>query len=173
MMLEAKIKELIRRYDILESQLKTEKKKKVREFLRKELNELSMQIRDEWVGYMNLKYAFVSDPQILIFDRQTGKIIPQNSLKLLLDNLQLPFDPVNAWIKHPGRLTFRGVCLSRNNNDLLGKFNLFAGWNCEPKERDCSSFCSPCCYLCRRTRLPHSLIRCRSSKEASAMAGSC
>jgi phage/plasmid-associated DNA primase len=88
---------------------------------------------------MNYNYAFVSNPQILFFERRENKIIPQQSLDLLLSNLQLPLPMLKTWIKHPKRRTYFGVTLSRNGNTGQ-KYNLFSGWAIEPKQHDCSNF---------------------------------
>jgi hypothetical protein len=87
---------------------------------------------------MNANFAFVNDGQIVFIDRRNNKIIPRQSLEMLLANLQLPFNPVKIWIQHPKRRTYHGITFSSGSSGA--RYNMFRGWPVNPKPLPCDNF---------------------------------
>ncbi len=132
-LLEAKVK-----YFAIQKKLELEKDKKKVAGLEETERELRKIIQDKIAEYMNRNFAFVNDGQIVFLDRRKNKIIPKQSLELLLANLRLPFNPTQTWIQHPKRHTYYGITFT--SGTAGSKYNMFRGWPIEPKPLPCTNF---------------------------------
>lgn len=132
---EAEISELRKKYYLLEKISSEDKKAKY------EAIEIKEKLKEKWVAYMNMKYAYVyeSESKVIILSRRKNQLTTTKDMKSFYANVKLPFDPVSTWLNSPERKVYFGLHLARTEK-RDNTYNLFKGWATEPKAQPCDHF---------------------------------